>query len=585
MSDMDGAGQLGAGDMLNDTLQLERELGKGGMGSVWVARNLALGNEVAVKILKTFADENADDLRARFEQEAKGLARLDHPHLVKIFDYGLTPDGEPFIVMELLRGEDLAQLIRRSGPVEPKKLATIVTQVCKALSKAHAAGVVHRDIKPANLFLLDDEDVFAKVLDFGIARFSSMQLDMTRTGVVMGTPYYMSPEQFSDPRTIDHRSDLWSLGVVIYQALTGEIPFKGETATAVAMATATSKPKPPTALRADLPHGVDEFIARVLSPDREARFSSARELSEAFATAASASAERERLVTSETLPVSVLAETQSVPSKTAPGAGVDTRSLRDGTALAPTDGAAGEMTETSSGAAVPVRSPAERDSSPESEPPRRAPPASARLPWVVAGVLAMGLAVVGGAYIGPLTRGNSLADVAPEGTTAGPPTAAATSVSTATPSVNNSAMTNTPPPLLASSASAQATSSAPSTKTRTSDPGGGPQPTTSTTTTTAVASVDKPDKKVTGRASQVRQTILGCWADNDGSAAGTPKSSVTVSVSVNDQGVPGNPKVAGPASQYKGFTSCTVSRVYYHQYAVGDAETVTVTVTLPASIQ
>jgi len=279
---------LSAGHMLSDNLQLEREIGSGGMGSVWVARHAALGNAVAVKILHRVTGPTASEQRARFQQEARGLAQLDHPHLVKLFDFGMTPDGDLFIAMELLRGEDLGQRLKRAGPLTLADTSTLVAQVCSALSCVHAAGVIHRDIKPPNIFLLEAAGgFFVKVVDFGVAKFTSASMALTTAGTVIGTPYYMSPEHFMRPSSIDGRSDLWSVAVVVYACLTGELPFTGDSLAAVGMAVAVGKFEPLGTRRSELPAAVDQWMKRALHADPDRRYQSAKELADAFASAVS----------------------------------------------------------------------------------------------------------------------------------------------------------------------------------------------------------------------------------------------------------------------------------------------------------
>ncbi len=275
---------LAAGAMLTENLVLESLLGRGGMGEVWRAKNLALQNMVAVKVLHAGGGRDNAYLRQRFEQEARGVAQLDHPHIVKVFDYGLSPDGEPFIVMELLRGEDLGARIERLGPLGLAETAKVLGQACKALARAHELGVVHRDIKPANLFLEDhDGEPFVKVLDFGVAKFThDGAMEMTATGAVMGTPSYMSPEQLLDPKRIDHRSDLWGIAAVAYAALTATVPFQGETIAALGLAVYKGVFAPPTQRLPTLPPAVDAWMAKGLAVDPGERFQSARELGESL---------------------------------------------------------------------------------------------------------------------------------------------------------------------------------------------------------------------------------------------------------------------------------------------------------------
>ncbi|MCC6521334.1 MAG: serine/threonine protein kinase [Polyangiaceae bacterium] len=277
---------LAAGSTLKDTFVLERELGEGGMGVVWLARHRVLDSRVAVKVLhaRCADDESA---RARFEQEARAIARVDSPHVVRIFDYGLTDEGEPFFVMELLAGRDLRAELDARGALGCADAVRIVRQACAALGRAHEAGITHRDIKPANIFLVAGSDeLFVKLLDFGVAKLADHDLGMTQTHATVGTPYYMSPEQFVDPRTIDHRSDLWSLAVVAYACLVGRLPFLGESVGALSVAVHRGDFTPPCAANEALPGALDAWFARALAPERADRFQSARELAETFATAA-----------------------------------------------------------------------------------------------------------------------------------------------------------------------------------------------------------------------------------------------------------------------------------------------------------
>src|SRR5690606_20071651 len=274
---------LGPGSVVGTNIVIEQELGHGAMGAVLRAQDRALGSPVAVKVLAAAMASDAE-AQARFAQEARGAAQLDSPHVVKIFDYGITGEGEPFIVMELLRGRDLREHLETKGPQSPAATASILRQLCRGLAQAHERGLVHRDIKPANVFLLDpDGDPFVKVLDFGVAKYAGGgDLGMTTTGAIMGTPYYMSPEQFVDPRAIDHRSDLWSAAVVAYGCLIGKLPFLGNTIGALSLAVHRGEFPPPSTQRAGLPPAVDAFFARAFRTNPVERYGSARELADAF---------------------------------------------------------------------------------------------------------------------------------------------------------------------------------------------------------------------------------------------------------------------------------------------------------------
>ncbi len=270
------------GAQLTPTLELVREIGRGAMGSVWEARNTALGTLLAVKLLRADSAFSQDG-EARFEREIEVLASLDHPHLVRIIDRGKTEGGGPFFVMEYLRGEDLGARLAREGTLSIDDTVTIVSQACRALAVAHERGIVHRDIKPANLFLLDDGGrPFVKVLDFGIAKRTAGELGMTSTGISVGTPYFMSPEQFFTPSTADQRVDLWALGVVAYVCLTGAMPFVGETPSAIGLAAMQRSFTKPSQLRGELGPGWDNFFAKALDAEPAQRFQSANELAEAL---------------------------------------------------------------------------------------------------------------------------------------------------------------------------------------------------------------------------------------------------------------------------------------------------------------
>jgi serine/threonine-protein kinase len=278
---------LAAGMQVTPSVRLVSPLGAGGMGAVWLADHTALNTRVVVKFMLDALDSSAT-ARARFKREAEAASQVKSPHVVQTFDYGVTAEGVAFIVMEHLEGRDLAAEIAARGALEPRAVVAIVTQVSKALTKAHAVGLLHRDIKPDNIFLChaeSEDDRFVKLLDFGIAKAPPVEgesaLDsQTKTGQVVGTPFYMSPEQVTAQKDIDLRSDLWALGVVTFEALTGKKPYDGPSFGALAVKIATGEPPRPSEANPALPASVDAWFAQACAREPGRRFASARELAE-----------------------------------------------------------------------------------------------------------------------------------------------------------------------------------------------------------------------------------------------------------------------------------------------------------------
>ncbi len=279
------ASELGPGLELSGSIRLEKKLAEGGMGSVWTAQHLALKTQVAVKFLAAHLAQDAA-AAARFQREAMAAARIKSPHVVQIFDHGMSTEHGPYIVMELLEGETLSAFVQRHGRLSPPLTARILAQLCRALAKAHAHGIVHRDIKPDNVFLHDaDREPFVKVLDFGIAKNLQDEMSVTSTGSMMGTPHYMSPEQMLSSKHVDLRADLWASAVLAYHCITGGVPFDGETFGAVAIAVTLAEFTPPFARHGVGSAALDAWFAKALARDLNARFASAEEFSEAFSQA------------------------------------------------------------------------------------------------------------------------------------------------------------------------------------------------------------------------------------------------------------------------------------------------------------
>ncbi len=268
--------------------RLTRLLGRGGMGAVWEGTHNSLGTRVAVKFIDAEYAESPE-ARSRFENEARAAAKLRSKHVVEVYDHGVSEDGRPFIVMEYLQGEPLDKRLDRVGRLSGKETAHIILQVCRALMKAHAANIVHRDLKPENVFLVwDDEEGtdVAKVVDFGIAKFtdaSQGSSSSTRTGSVLGTPYYMSPEQARGLRSIDYRSDLWSVAVIAYRCIIGTLPFEGEAVGDLLVKLCTAPIPIPSQIVPDAPPGFDAWLAKALTREPAERFSSAAQLAESLA--------------------------------------------------------------------------------------------------------------------------------------------------------------------------------------------------------------------------------------------------------------------------------------------------------------
>lgn len=273
------------GRIVDGKYRLTRLIGRGGMGSVWEGIHTTLGTRFALKYIDV-AFAGRKDVQARFANEALAAARLKSKHIVEVYDHGIDEHGCPYIVMEFLSGEPLDARLARDGVMTLTEAAEVVVQVSKALSRAHAASIVHRDLKPENLFLVwDDEDqkTVVKVVDFGIAKFSDgTGLDSaTRTGAVLGTPHFMSPEQARGLKSVDHAADIWSLAVITYRAVTGRAPFDGEAVGDLLVKICTVEPVPPSEF-VEVPAGFDVWIARSLAKEPKDRFPSVAAQAEAL---------------------------------------------------------------------------------------------------------------------------------------------------------------------------------------------------------------------------------------------------------------------------------------------------------------
>lgn len=273
---------LGVGSVVAGKFRVERPLGQGGMGAVFAATNVLLGQRVALKVLLgDMCTQPA--IVERFLREARASAQLRGDHVCRVSDVGTLEDGAPYIVMELLEGRDLAGVLAATGPLRSDVLCDYVLQACLGIAEAHAVGIVHRDLKPANLFLAQRPDgtTLVKVLDFGIAKApSSQQFDLTQTAAVMGSPGYMSPEQLRSSRNVDARSDIWALGTILYELSSARTPFNGESITELAVRVSMD-PTPP--LPDFVPAPLQQVIYRCLEKHPDHRFQDLASLAVALA--------------------------------------------------------------------------------------------------------------------------------------------------------------------------------------------------------------------------------------------------------------------------------------------------------------
>jgi eukaryotic-like serine/threonine-protein kinase len=266
------------GDVLAGKFRIERVLGVGGMGMVVSALHLHLDERVAIKFLLPEALGNAEAV-ARFGREARAAVKIKSEHVARVIDVGALDSGAPYMVMELLRGHDLSNLLRDRGALPVSTAVQYVLQACEALAEAHAVGIVHRDLKPANLFVTARADgtPCVKVLDFGISKItnpsgSGADMGMTRTQAIMGSPLYMSPEQLASAKDVDPRTDIWAIGTVLYELLSGRVPFEADNMPQLCTLILHTEPPPLRSLRAEVPEQLEQCIARCLRKDRAQRY-------------------------------------------------------------------------------------------------------------------------------------------------------------------------------------------------------------------------------------------------------------------------------------------------------------------------
>jgi serine/threonine-protein kinase len=272
------------GDVIGAKYRIVRPIGKGGMGEVYEAHHVQLDERVAVKMLLG-ALATSHEFKVRLLREAQATARIKNEHVVSVFDVGELPDGAPYIVMEYLEGEDLGNYDRGKNTRPVHETVDYVMQACEALAEAHVKGIVHRDLKPSNLFLTTRSDgtPCIKVLDFGISKIAESDDGLTGTNESIGTVRYMSPEQLRSSRDVDSRSDIWSMGVVLFELLTHELPFRSDQGGSLVLEIVGSPPRPLAELRTDLPRGLVDITLCCLDKDRDRRFESVSGLAVALA--------------------------------------------------------------------------------------------------------------------------------------------------------------------------------------------------------------------------------------------------------------------------------------------------------------
>src|SRR6187549_67116 len=284
------------GQVLAGKYRVERVLGSGGMGVVVAAWHLELEQRIAVKFLHPLALERADTAE-RFRREARSAAKIRSEHVARVIDVGIMEGGIPYMVMEYLEGHDVSDEMAKVGMLPIEDAVDFVLQAIEALAEAHAAGIVHRDLKPANLFIATRADGtrIVKVLDFGISKSllggSASELSLTRTSVLIGSPLYMSPEQMRSAKDVDTRTDIWSLGVILYEMITGRPPYTGDSIPALCASLLNDLPQSMHTLRSDVPPELEDVIRHCLAKDRADRYGTVSELARALAQFGSVSSQ------------------------------------------------------------------------------------------------------------------------------------------------------------------------------------------------------------------------------------------------------------------------------------------------------
>ncbi len=296
------------GTVIAGKYRVDQVLASGGMGVILTGHHVLLDQPIAVKMLRPTALENPE-LVARFSREARAAAKLKSEHVARVIDVGALDDGAPYMVMEYLDGTDLSRLVKERGALPAEEAIDYVLQACVALAEAHGLGIIHRDLKPANLFVIrgPDDEPMVKVLDFGISKVlrqpddAELTDNLTQTSMLMGSPHYMSPEQLKNAKQVDARSDVWSMGAVLFKLLTGVNSFEAATTPELCVQILMGEPRRLTLCRADLPQALEDVIARCLAKDPAARYASVSELAQALHPFAHATSHRSVLRIGRTL--------------------------------------------------------------------------------------------------------------------------------------------------------------------------------------------------------------------------------------------------------------------------------------------
>jgi serine/threonine protein kinase len=280
--------------------RITAKLGEGGMGAVYLAEHPVIGRKAALKVIHPRHARNAEVV-GRFVNEATAIARIGHEHIVEVTDFGRTSAGDLYFVMEYLEGRTLGALLDAEAPLPPARALAIAAQIADALAASHAHGVVHRDVKPDNVFLVrrGDDRSYVKVLDFGLAKLArgADAGPGSRPGIVMGTPHYMSPEQCRGERDVDERADVYALGVVLFQMLTGQVPFPGGASGEILLKQVSMRAPSARALAPTVPLALDAAVARALAKERAERFETMAAFRDALLAAAGLGGRRRRALT------------------------------------------------------------------------------------------------------------------------------------------------------------------------------------------------------------------------------------------------------------------------------------------------